>query len=110
MVGHSHAAPDTVGGEGYHSTSKALAALLQSSSLPACPTPEEKPKTNVRVWRVSKAMGLKASFRKGRESQTQTQSCLFSCLHHPMGCMAAAEDVALPSPLAPAHMLFIMKS
>lgn len=54
----------------------------QPRSCPPRSGPEEKPKTNIRVWRVSEAMGLKVTFRKGRESQAQTQGCLF-CLHSP---------------------------
>lgn len=35
---------------------------------------------------------------------------LVLCLHCPMGCVAAGEHIGLRSTLAPAHMLFIIKS
>lgn len=35
------------------------------------------------VWRVSKAIGLKVCFVKGRERPVQTQGCLFSACTAP---------------------------
>lgn len=82
---------------------------IQPPSCPPRSSPAEKPKTNIRVWRVRKAKGLKVPFGKGRGSWMQTQGCL-SCLHQPTGCAAAGEHMALPSPLAPAQMLFIIEN
>lgn len=43
-------------------------------------------------------MGLKVPFRKQRESQAQTQGCLFSCLGCPRGCWRARGPAEPPGP------------
>lgn len=59
---------------------------IQPPSCWPCSGPEEKPKTNIRVWKVREATGLKVPFGKQGESRAQTQGCLFSCPDCPTGC------------------------
>lgn len=75
---------------------------MQPPSRPPRSGPEEKHKTNISVWGVSEGTGLKVPFGKRRESQPQTQGCLFCCLspclRPPPGCWSARGPAEPPGP------------
>lgn len=76
---------------------------IQPPSCPPRSSPEEKPKTNIRVWRVRKTKGLKVPFGKGRGGERELDAntglpVLPAPAHRLCSCWRAHGPAEPPSP------------